>query len=79
MLGTAGRSSDHAAAADAELHREIEVIATVVAERGEVDREELARTVRASEWGPGSFRSALHEAVREGRVRHPSRSTFGPP
>jgi MFS family permease len=79
MLGTAGPSSDHAAAADAELHREIEVIATVVAERGEVDREELARTVRASEWGPGSFRSALHEAVREGRVRHPSRSTFGPP
>jgi MFS family permease len=79
MLGTAGPSSDHAAAADAERQREVDVIASVVAERGEVDRGELARTVRASEWGPGSFRSALHEAVREGRVGHPSRGTFGPP
>ena len=61
------------------LDREIETIATVVAELGPVDAARLARTTGAGSWGPGRFRTALREAVAEGRVvRLPGRR-FGPP
>ena len=50
------------------LDREIETIATAVAELGPVDAARLARTTGAGSWGPGRFRLALREAVDEGRV-----------
>jgi MFS family permease len=61
------------------LDREVEAIWRVVAERdGAVERRELARMVGARFWGPGRFGSALHAAVREGRVRRISRTRYGP-
>ena len=61
-----------------DLDREIELIGSVVDQRGALDRRELARAAGASYWGPGRFREALREAVREGRVRRLSRNSFGP-
>jgi MFS family permease len=61
------------------LEREVEAISRVLADRdGGVDRRELARLVGARFWGPGRFGSALHLAVREGRVRRISRTRYGP-
>ena len=45
-------------------------------EHGELRREELARRVGARYWGPGRFRAALREALREGEVHRASRSTY---
>jgi MFS family permease len=61
------------------FEREVEAISQVVAERdGGVDRRELARLVGARFWGPGRFGSALHAAVRDGRVRRVARNRYGP-
>jgi hypothetical protein len=54
------------------------VIARALAERGATDREQLAQLVGARYWGPGRFRTALREAVAEGRVQRVSRSTYAP-
>ena len=58
--------------------REIAAIERAVAESGPTERRELARLVGARFWGPGRFASALHEAVRAGKVQRVSRSRYGP-
>jgi MFS family permease len=61
------------------LDREIEAIGHAVAERGTLERQELARLVGARFWGPGRFRRALREAVEEGRVRRGPGATYAAP
>jgi MFS family permease len=61
------------------LDREIETIGRALEERGATSRGELATIVGARYWGPGVFRTALREAVRDGRAVRLSRSSFGPP
>jgi MFS family permease len=61
---------------DATLDDEIEAIARAVDGHGELERSELARLVGAGFWGPGRFRAALAEAIREGRVRRAGRSRY---
>jgi MFS family permease len=58
------------------LDNEIEIVARALEEHGELGREELARRIGARYWGPGRFRAALREAVREGRVRRVSPSRY---
>src|SRR5581483_3539859 len=58
------------------LDNEIEIIVRALEEHGELGREELARRIGARYWGPGRFRAALREAVREGSVRRVSRSRY---
>src|SRR3954467_7433266 len=79
MLGTVGGERTSAARAEAALDREVELIAAVVAVEGPIGREELARAVRGRSWGPGRFRGALREAVREGRTREMADQAYGPP
>jgi MFS family permease len=76
MIGTSLRTRE---ASDATLDREIERIGRAVDEGGPISREELERLVGGRRWGPGRFRQALDEAVREGRIRRVSRTHFGPP
>jgi MFS family permease len=76
MLGTAGTSSRHAATSEVELDREIEALTRALDEAGPTGRAELARQLAAREWGPGRFRRALREAVREGRARPGSGRTY---
>jgi MFS family permease len=76
MIGTSVRSRD---AGETLLDREIESIGRAVDEGGPVSREELEQTVGGRRWGPGRFRRALAEAVREGRVRRVGRHRYGPP
>jgi hypothetical protein len=79
MLGTAGDDRRAIAMSDEALDREIEVIATVVTSRGPIGRDDLARAVKARYWGPGRFRDALREAVREGRAKETAHHAYGPP
>jgi len=79
MLGTAGGERSSAAGAKAALDREVELIAAVVAVEGPIGRDELARAVHGRLWGPGRFRGALREAVREGRTREMAHHAYGPP
>jgi len=79
MLGTAGGERMSAAEADAALDREVELIAAVVAVEGPIEREQLALAVQGRSWGPGRFRGALREALREGRTREMAHNAYGPP
>ena len=64
--------------ADLALDREIEIIDRALQEHGTLGRDALSRLVGGRFWGPGRFRAALLEAVREGRAERRSRSTYGP-
>jgi MFS family permease len=68
MIGTAGATGRQHNAADRALDREIDLLARMLEENGELRRDELERRLAARGWGPGRFRRALREAVREGRV-----------
>jgi len=76
MIGTSLRTRE---TSDTALDREIESIGRAVDEGGTVDRRELERLVGGRRWGPGRFRRALGQAVREGRVRQVGRDRYGPP
>jgi len=78
MVGTAGTATRWAAMADEDLDREIEIIARALEQHGPTERDKLERLVGARYWGPGRFRDALQEAVREGRIVRLSRNTYGP-
>ena len=60
------------------LERQIAVIERTVEHQGPVNRRRLARLVNARYWGPGRFRLALQEALREGRVRRLSGGMIAP-
>jgi hypothetical protein len=64
---------------DQALDREIELIETAVRDRERIDVTSLARTIGARSWGPGRFRTALREAVAEGRVVRESRRIIAVP
>jgi hypothetical protein len=75
MLGTAGATGRQRNAGDRALDHELELIAQILAEHGDLARDELARQLGARRWGPGRYGSALRTAVREGRVeRGPGRT-----
>jgi MFS family permease len=58
------------------LDTEVEIIRRALEEHGELRREDLAQRIGARYWGPGRFRAALREGLREGEVHRPSRSTY---
>jgi MFS family permease len=72
----AGTGSTHDAAAS--LEPQIEAIERTLDGTGPTDRRLLAQLVGARYWGPGRFRMALQEALREGRVRRISRNVIAP-
>jgi hypothetical protein len=79
MVGTAGTSSRYAAMADADLDREIEVIAVALDEHGPVAISQLQADLDANGWGPGRFQTALREALQEGRATRQNAERYGPP
>ncbi|MEA2249858.1 MAG: hypothetical protein QOG70_100 [Solirubrobacteraceae bacterium] len=79
MLGTASTTRRFQAMAERDLEREIDAISRACEERGPMDHRQLRRAVHGRAWGPGRFRGALREAVREGRTMQLARGTFGPP
>jgi MFS family permease len=60
------------------LEPQIEAIEQTLARTGPTERRRLAQLVGARYWGPGRFRLALQEALREGRVRRVSRNVIAP-
>jgi hypothetical protein len=78
MAGTAGEAGRHAAVSEAEHDREIEVLCSILQEHGECDEAELSRLAGGRSWGPGRFRSALRDAVDEGRATHLSGDSYVP-
>jgi MFS family permease len=79
MAGTAGTASRTDAMADVELHREIEELSRALTEHvGEIDRRELAVRVGAAAWGPGRYRAALRETVREDEANRVGRLVVRP-
>ncbi|MFD6994336.1 MFS transporter [Streptomyces sp. NPDC059943] len=88
MVGTMGTSSRSSAMAEQSLDDEVEQVAKVLDASGPLKRVELKKAVGGRSWGPGRFRKALREAVRESRaegrpgdafaaVRPPGRSGGG--
>ena len=75
MVGSAYHSRETSGEA---LEHEIDAISRVLAEHGELRRQDLARLVGARFWGPGRFPAALREACGEGRARRVARSTYAP-
>ena len=66
-------------AAEEALDLEIEILARAVQDRGPLGPRELSATVAAKYWGPGRFRTALREAIAEGRVVRAGKGMLGPP
>ncbi len=60
----------------ADLRREVEAIERILAERGPIERRELARAVGARFWGPGRFGAALREAIESGRAKRAGRNRY---
>jgi MFS family permease len=73
MAGTGPIAEDPLA-----LERQIEVIEQALEQQGPIERGRLAQLVGARYWGPGRFRLALQEALREGRVRRLSGGVIAP-
>jgi MFS family permease len=73
MAGT-GRIAENPQA----LERQIEVIEQALERQGPIERRRLAQLVGARYWGPGRFRLALEEALREGRARRLSGGVIAP-
>jgi MFS family permease len=61
-----------------DLEPQIEAIERTLDGTGPTERRHLAQLVGARYWGPGRFRMALQEALREGRVRRVSRNVIAP-
>jgi len=60
------------------LERQIEVIEQALEQQGPIERSRLAQLVGARYWGPGRFRLALQEALREGRAQRLSGGVIAP-
>jgi MFS family permease len=76
MVGTAGATGRQRHAGDRALDRELDLLDRALAEHGELTAPELARRVDARRWGPGRYRSALAQALREGRVERGRGRTY---
>ncbi|MEV6793230.1 MFS transporter [Streptomyces sp. NPDC051320] len=68
LVGSMGKTSRSSAAAERALDEEIEKVVKILEKRGPTEREELEKAVEGKSWGPGRFRKALREAVRESRA-----------
>ncbi len=79
MIGTGDRSSRTAAMADRDLDREVEELAGTLDRRGSTGRDELKEVVHGRSWGPGRFRSALRQTVRESRANRMTKNRYRPP
>jgi MFS family permease len=77
MLGSAGTPRAWTDASDQQLDREIGAIGEALRRRGPLERSELALALRGGSWGPGRFRAALGEAVRDGVVTAGRGQTYG--
>ncbi len=60
----------------ADLRREVEAIERILADRGPIERRELARAVGARFWGPGRFGAALREAIESGHAKRAGRNRY---
>ncbi|MFJ8075071.1 MFS transporter [Streptomyces sp. NPDC096176] len=78
MVGTAGTASRTSATAERHLDDEIEQVTHALQETGPTCRENLERAVDGRSWGPGRFRRALREAVRESRTRRLPNDVYAP-
>jgi MFS family permease len=74
MMAGTGSTTDVTAG----LEPQIEAIERTLDGTGPTERRHLAQLVGARYWGPGRFRMALQEALREGRVRRVSRNVIAP-
>jgi MFS family permease len=79
MVGSGTTDPRFAEAVARDLDREIAAVVLVVAEAGPLSRAELATRLGARGWGPGRYRRALREAVREGGAVRAPGGGYRPP
>jgi hypothetical protein len=60
------------------LDREISLIQNLLAERGEMGRDEIGDTLGCKYWGPLRFRQALKAGVERGAFRKVGRGRYAP-
>ena len=78
MGGTTGPTSRSKAMADRALDDEIEQVTKTLGEQGTTRGTELEKAVHGRSWGPGRFRKALGEAVRESRAEARPDDVYAP-
>jgi hypothetical protein len=78
MAGTAGTASRTSAMTEQRLDDEIEQITHALQEAGPMSRDGLEQAVGGRSWGPGRFRGALRESVRESRARSLANGSYAP-
>ena len=61
---------------DWELEREVDAIRSLLAEKGPLERDELAAALHARRWGPGRLREALRAALEEGAITRVGRARY---
>jgi MFS family permease len=79
MVGSGTTDSRYTEAVALDFDREIAAVVLVLAEAGPLSRDELATRLGARGWGPGRYRRALREAVREGGAVRVASGRYGPP
>ncbi|MFD0213981.1 hypothetical protein ACFVH9_34085 [Streptomyces hirsutus] len=78
MAGTASTASRTSAMAAQRLDDEIEQITHVLQEAGPTSGDRLEQAVGGRSWGPGRFRRALRESVRESRAKGLANGSYAP-
>ncbi|MEV2227416.1 MFS transporter [Streptomyces phaeochromogenes] len=78
MAGTAGTASRTSAMAEQRLDDEIEQITHALQETGPTSHDNLEQAVGGRSWGPGRFRRALRESVRESRAKGLANGSYAP-
>jgi hypothetical protein len=60
------------------LRRELSLIQNLLAEEGELSKDEIGKRLGCKYWGPLRFRSALKEGVKRGAFRKTGHNRYAP-
>lgn len=66
-------------AQDLQVEAEVNDLSRIVEEKGVISRKRLFDLLNAQTWGPFRFRTALHQAIGEGRVKRIRRGLYAKP
>jgi hypothetical protein len=75
---TAARSAHDEEELEFWTNREVSLIANLLKDRGEMDKDAIGEALGCRYWGPMRFRQALKEGVARGAFRKVGRNRYAP-